>query len=198
MRYKILLALTLVIAITTGCASTPEKYNDWLLTVAAPKHYNMWVEHLELEASGIRHWRMPMGGVSCCWQGPRGPSGSGQAMKPFPDYIAIQWFSFAEQKFYQRLFSLPEGLEEKMRVPASYTTSMGTFSRPRDIFTIGLAPGGQIVLWIQNQIGNEIEVARLQANEIEGDVSNYEVGTRNYLKENGDYIKKHGIPTEGW
>lgn len=85
-----------------------------------------------------------------------------------------------------------------MREHATYTTSLGTFSRPRDMLTIGLAPGGQMVLWINNQIGSEIEVGRMQANEVEGDVSNYEVGTRNYLEKHGDYIEKHGIPKESW
>jgi len=182
----------------SGCASGPDSAFKAYVGVGAPKHYRVWVEHLEFEASGVRHWRMPMGTVSCCWRGPRGPSGSGGFMEPFPDYIAIQWFSFAEQKFYQRLFSLPEGLEDKMREHATYTTSMGTFSRPRDILTIGLAPGGQIVLWIQNQIGNEIEVGRMQANEIEGDASQYQVRTKEYLERSGDYIEKHGIPKKGW
>ncbi|WP_148863232.1 DUF2931 family protein [Marinobacter fonticola] len=194
---KIMIAL-LIGLILSGCASQPDNSLKAYVGVAAPQHYKVWVEHLELEASGVRHWRMPMGNVGCCWRGPRGPSGSGGFMEPFPNYIAIQWFSFAEQKFYQRLFSLPEGLEDRMREHATYTTSMGTFSRPRDILTIGLAPGGQIVLWIQNQIGNEIEVGRLQANEIEGDASRYQVRTEEYLQRSGEYIEEHGVPTEGW
>lgn len=182
-----------------GCASHAgsSEFTSYV-SVAAPQHYKVWVEHFELETSGVRHWRMPIGYVGCCWKGPDGPVGDGGPIEPFPDYIAIQWFAFAEQKFYQRLFSLPEGLEEKMQKHASYQTNMGTYSRPRNILTIGLAPGGQIVLWISNHIGNAIEVARLQANEIEGDASNYEVGTEEYLKQNGDYIEKHGVPTEGW
>ena len=199
MRIKTRSALLLVAFFVAGCASAPGNEMTAYIGVGAPKHYDVWVEVFELEASGVRHWRRPMGSVSCCWKGPHGPTGKGGGpMKPFPKYIGIRWFSFAEQKFYERVFSLPEGLEEKMRSHANYTTSMGTFSRPRDILTIGLAPGGQMVLWISNQIGNEIEVGRRQANEVGGDVSNYEVGTRNYLEEHSDYIEKHGGPTEGW
>lgn len=141
---------------------------------------------------------MPMGYVSCCWKGPHGPMGSGGTLEPFPNYIGIQWFSFAEQKYYQRLISLPEELLEQMKQEAEYTTSLGTFSRPRDILVIGLAPGGTIILWIMNQVGNEIEVARMQANEIEGNIREYETRTKNYLKENGAYLEAHGVPTEGW
>ncbi len=196
-RITFMLAL-LICLMLSGCASGPDSLFKAYVGVGAPKHYEVWVEHLELEASGIRHWRMPVGSVACCWKGPSGPRGKGGTAQPFPDYIGIRWFSFAEQKFYERVFSLPEGLEEKMREHATYTTSLGTFSRPRDMLTIGLAPGGQMVLWINNQIGNEIEVGRMQANEVEGDASNYEVGTRNYLEEHSDYIEKHGVPKEGW
>ncbi|WP_148864021.1 DUF2931 family protein [Marinobacter fonticola] len=190
--------LILVGGLISGCASTPENDSTWYVGVAAPKHYSVWVRHFELEASGVRHWRMPIGMVECCWKGPNGPRGSGGSLEPFPDYIGIEWFSFAEQKTYQRLFSLPDGLLEKMRQPATYTTSLGSFQRPRDMLTIGLAPGGTIVLWIKNQIGNEIEVARLQANEVDKDVSPYKVGIENYLEEHGDYLEQHGVPTEGW
>ncbi|MGP4846042.1 DUF2931 family protein [Marinobacter sp. 1Y8] len=182
----------------SGCAAHSENDIKEYIGVGAPQHYDVWVERFELEASGVRHWRMPMGSVGCCWKGPNGPSGKGASMAPFPDYIGIQWFSFAEQKFYQRLFSLPKGLEEKMLEHVTYTTSMGTYSQPRRKLTIGAAPGGQIVLWISNRSGNEVEVARLQANEIEGDPSKYRVRTEEYLERSGDYIEKHGIPTEGW
>ena len=119
-------------------------------------------------------------------------------MNPLPDYIGIQWFSFSEQKFYQRLIILPEELREKMLEPATYKTTEGYSQRPRDRLVIGLAPGGTIVLWIMNQIGNEVEVARMQANEIEGDPTQYQKRTKSYLEEHGPYLEKHGIPTEGW
>lgn len=194
---KLVLVL-LTIALTSGCASKTDNELTALVTVGAPKHYGVWVELLELEASGVRHWRMPIGTVGCCWQGPDGPLGKGGRAEPFPDYIGIRWFSFAEQKFFERIFSLPDGLQEKMSEHASYTTAMGTYSRPRNILTIGVAPGGQMVLWIYNSADNELEVDRLQANEVEGDASKYAVRTEEYLEKHGDYIEKHGIPTEGW
>lgn len=196
-RFIIVLILSTLISLT-GCATPDRQMSNWSFSVAAPKHYRVWVEHLEFEKSDARHWRMPVGGVDCCWQGPDGPSGPGGPLTPFPDYIGIQWFSFAESKTYQRLIPLPKNLERKMLEPATFRSSVGTSQSPREMLVIGLAPGGTIVLWIMNQIGNEIEVARFQANEIAGDPSEYEAGTQRYLDEHGSYLEKHGIPTEGW
>ncbi|MGP4845871.1 DUF2931 family protein [Marinobacter sp. 1Y8] len=198
MIFEKALGLLLICIALSACSSTPENGGRWYLGVAAPKHYDVWVDTLELEASGTRHWRMPMGIVSCCWRGAHGPRGSGGTITPFPDYIGIEWFSFAEQKYYQRVFSLPEGLEQKMREPATYTTSEGSTQGPRNILTIGLAPGGTIVLWIQNQIGNEVEVARIHANEVDGNPSDFAPMMPEYNDESAAYLNNHGIPTEGW
>ncbi|WP_228160483.1 DUF2931 family protein [Marinobacter bohaiensis] len=192
------LPLFLFLAFLSGCATKTIEEKYTFFSLAAPEHYDVWVEHLEFEKPGIRHWRWPGGSVTCCWKGPDGPFGSGGTMSPFPKYIGIQWFSYADQKFYQRLIILPENLKKQMQNPAQYTTSKGTFERPRDRLVIGLAPGGTIVLWIMNQIGNEIEVARFQANEIDGDPSRYKAATEQYLEENGDYLDEHGIPKTGW
>lgn len=193
------LLLTLYIASLSlsGCAS-PADIKTWSFSVAAPKHYGVWVEHLELEKSGAQHWRMPIGAVDCCWKGVNGPSGKGGPITNFPDYVAIQWFSYSEQRYYQRLIPVPKNTKDKMEKLASYSIAGEKREGPRDMIVLGLAPGGTIVLWIMNQIGNEIEVARFQATEIEGDPSEYEAGTQRYLDEHGPYLEKHGVPTEGW
>ncbi|TBW46436.1 DUF2931 family protein [Marinobacter halodurans] len=197
--YKMLIACLLcALTLVSGCATTSEPSNRYYFSLAAPEHYDVMVEHLEFEKPGDRHWRWPAGYVSCCWKGPNGPMGSGGTMDPLPKYIGIQWFSFAEQKYYQRLIALPEDIADKMAKQAEYTTSKGTFKGPRDRLVIGLAPRGTIVLWIQNQIGNQIEVARMRANEIDGDPSDYRAATKRYLEENADYLKQHGVPTTGW
>ena len=119
-------------------------------------------------------------------------------MAPYPDYIGIQWFSLAERVFYQRLISLPMEWKEKMLVPAPYKTSRGIRHGPRNVLILGLAPGGEIVVWIKNQIGNEIEIARLQANEIEGDASVYKARVSDYMEQSGEYLEANGIPLKGW
>ncbi|PHQ16508.1 DUF2931 family protein [Marinobacter profundi] len=196
--HGLIMAITLVLS---GCSvfSDAKEETTWYFQLATPRHYDVWVEHLEFELSGVRHWFHPAGSMSCCWKGPYGPGGISGRMEPFPNFIAIQWFSFAEQKFYQRLIEIPREWQDLMKVPAPRNTQLyGVVYRPRNFLTFGLAPGGEIVVWIMNQVGNEIELARLRANEMERDPNIYRANTQEYWEENGDYLKKHGVQLSGW
>lgn len=194
----LIVAATVVLS---ACSGLQEKENEitWYFSLATPKHYDVWVEHLEFELSGVRHWYHPAGTMGCCWVGPDGPAGIAGRMEPFPNFVAIQWFSFAEQKFYQRLIEIPGKWKERMKVPAPQKTQLyGLVYSPRNFLTFGLAPGGEIVVWMMNQVGNEVELARFQANEIDRDPEIYRANTQEYLEENGHYLKNHGVPVTGW
>ena len=194
----------LVFAVVTGlsgCASdsrSDEWPNVWFAVVAAPQKYEVWVEHWEFEKTGERHWYHPAGTLSCCWEGEHGPRGVMARLEPFPNYIGIQWFSVAEQKFYQRLITIPPEWKQQMEELAPQRNMQGYRMAPRNKLVLGLAPGGQIVVWIMNQVGNEIEIARMQANEIEGDPSDYAGLTKRYLEEHGDYLEQHGLQLDKW
>ncbi|WP_036127591.1 DUF2931 family protein [Marinobacter nitratireducens] len=194
----LVLAITILLSACSTSAPSEEE-TIWYFTLATPKHYSIWVEHLEFERSGVRHWYHPAGYMSCCWKGPHGPAGVSGRMEPYPNFIAIQWFSFAEQKFYQRLIAIPEHWKERMKELAPQKTQLyGTVYRPRNFLTFGLAPGGEIVVWMMGQVGNEVELARFQANELDRDPEIYSVNTQNYLEENGEFLEQHGIPKSGW
>lgn len=193
---RILLIFSCLIA---GCASEVSSNDtDWYFQIAAPKHYEIWVEHLEFERGGYGHWSHPAGTLSCCWRGRHGPTGITGRLTPFPDFIGIQWFSLAERKRYQRLILVKPEWRNRMLELAPVETPSGTRYEPRSFLVLGLAPGGQIVIWMKGQIGNEAELARLQANEIEVASEEYRLLINSYIEENGEYIEKHGIPLEGW
>ncbi|MBJ6138712.1 DUF2931 family protein [Marinobacter litoralis] len=182
-----------------GCSTFKEESPHWYIRVAAPQHYDVWVLNLHLEKSGERSWRVPVGFLGCCWQGPYGPSGGGGSMEPFPNLMALHWFSFPEQKYYAILIRVPPDLKERMLEPAKRLNPDGTVSfKPRSTLVLGLAPGGEVVVWMMNQITNAVEVMRLSAVEVEGDVDAFKEGTAEYLKEHGAYLKEHGVPLEGW
>lgn len=184
--------------LASSCASLEKEEDSWRVLVAAPNHYEVWVVDMFLEKPGERSWREPVGTVGCCWAGSYGPSGKGGGADPFPELIGLRWFSFAEQKYYAKIIQVPEDLVDRMRKPAPYKTEGSVRTGPRNTMTIGLAPGGTVVVWILNQIGNEIEVMRMQATETEGDPDDFAAGTESYLEQHGDYLEKHGVPTEGW
>ncbi len=197
---KILAMGIVAIALLASGCSAWSKADDinWYIDIAAPKHYEVWVTDMFLEKSGERSWRQPIGTVGCCWKGPRGPRGKGARVDPFPELILVNWFSFAEQKYYTKIIKVPPDLLDRMREPATYVTQVDVRSGPRNFMTIGLAPGGTVVVWISNQIGNEIEVMRMQATELPGDPADFAPLMEDYLEAHGDYLKEHGIPTEGW
>ncbi|AZT85886.1 DUF2931 family protein [Marinobacter sp. NP-4(2019)] len=197
MPMRITIPLLALLLFISGCA-TASKEEYWRIAIGAPKHYPIWVTNMHLEKSGVRSWKQPVGSVGCCWKGPLGPRGKGAQADPFPELVFLTWFSFAEQKYFAKLIKLTPDILEKMREKATVYTSEGSFEDVRHTLILGLAPGGTVVGWILNQRGNEIEVMRMQASEIDGDPAEFTVGTEQYLKEHGDYLKKHGLQLDKW
>ena len=197
--YRSVFSVLLLAFFQSGCAFTsPKDRINWYFEIAAPKHYHVWVQNLELEKSGVRHWHQTPGYVSCCWRGEGGPTGKGGRMEPFPSFIGIQWVSFAEEKVYQKLIEIKSEWREVMLERAPFVNSKGLTFRPRNVLTLGLAPGGEIVVWIKSQVGNELELVRLQGNEIEGKPKEYSVLIDGYRDEHREYLEMYGIPVEGW
>src|SRR5690606_33161160 len=113
------------------------------------------------------------------------------------NFLVIRWFSFAERKFYSRHVVLPENLERRMR-RKTLTHGNDVRLEQQDALIIGVAPGGQIVIWIMNQAQNAEEVIRVQALEEDVDNSQYQVRLKSYEDRHGEYIKQHGIQYDGW
>ncbi|SFM11168.1 DUF2931 family protein [Marinobacter zhejiangensis] len=182
-----------------GCSSWGKEEIPWYLGIAAPEHYDMWVINLHVEKSGERSWRIPVGHKGCCWQGDFGPFGTGGSLEPFPNLIALHWFSFAEQKYYSTLIRVPPGLQDRMRVPVRTTSPNGMVrDLPRSTLVLGLAPGGEVVVWIMSQRTNAVEVMRVPAVEVEGNLDAFRVRTEQYLEKHGAYLEAHGVPLAGW
>src|SRR5690606_40967438 len=84
------------------------------------------------------------------WAGIRGVAGRGPTAQwdlvvkwidPFPNLIALHWFSFAEQKYYSTLIRVPSDLPERMREPVEHWYPDGTSDfKARRTLVLGLAP----------------------------------------------------------
>jgi len=194
MRLRRSLFFLFVAFMVASCARFQEEPLEWSIGTVVPEHYNAWVKPLQIETTGIRAWRVPQGRVSCCWKQPRNTIS--ESITPPPNFVLVRWFAFAERKFYGRLVELPADLEERMR--RKTPSPSGDHKEPQDTLIFGLAPGGQIVIWLMNYAQNAEEILRVQAFEQEGDLSHFEVRLENYDAEHGDYIKQHGIQYDGW
>lgn len=146
--FRSFVQVLIISLLVSGCVIWERESGHWSLIGAAPTHYDMWLISAQLEKSGVRSWRAPLGEhMGCCWRGPRGPFGSGGKLAPFHNLIALHWFSFAEQKYYSTLIQVPSDLQERMREPARHITQRGNVRyEPRSTLVLGLAPGGEVVL----------------------------------------------------
>lgn len=200
------LAVSLCLLILLGCSEQTESEGPMhgpnsiyrSISIVVPKHYDAWVETLILESvSGDIGWRAPIGIVTCCWEDPSGKNAEWQAM---PGLLLIKWFSFAEQQSYRALIRLENAreIEEKMKEVASFERYGEIVDRPRYNLVFGLAPGGTVVVWIMNSAENAIEVGRYEAIKIETHPEHYREITERYNRDSGEYIRKHGVPLEGW
>lgn len=187
--------LCLLAAALPGCAQLREPV-EWSAGTVVPKPYEAWVEILELETSGIRRWRLPQGHIRCCWREPHNLVSGGKT--PPPTSFLVHWFSYAERKHYAGAVRLPGDLEERMRRKTPTRRPDGEIRyAPQNALVIGLAPGGQIVVWLMNQSQNAEEILRSQAREVGGE-TRFEVRLEQYETQHGDYLRRHGIQYEGW
>src|SRR5690606_3923674 len=142
------------------------------------------------------------------WAGIRGVAGRGPTAQwdlvvkwidPFPNLIALHWFSFAEQKYYSTLIRVPPDLPERMCEPVEHWYPNGTSDfKARRTLVLGLAPGGKVVVWMMSQRMNAVEVMRVPAVEVPGDPEDFAELTESYLEEHGEYLREHGVPLDGW
>jgi len=75
-----------------------------------------------------------------------GPTYSGMTAKvmAFPEKLEVKWFSFRENKFYAGNFDLKLPLEKMELI------TKDSDSNQQLTFTIGLAPGGAVALWVRD------------------------------------------------
>tara|TARA_Y100001001_G_scaffold146099_1_gene153278 strand:+ start:2945 stop:3523 length:579 start_codon:yes stop_codon:yes gene_type:complete len=185
---KVPVLTLLIVFLNAGCSEAEE--SQWDMPV---NDLNQIVESLSRDIG----WRGPIGSVSCCWKAPGGKSAEWQAM---PELILIKWFSFAEQQSYRAVIKLenPDKLLERMQQPAPAMFNGKKVNMPRHVLALGLAPGGKVVMWIMNWEETAIEVGRYQAARYDNKESDYTQWVEEYLEEEGDYIRAHGMQYDRW
>ena len=143
-----------------------EKY-PYAVTTTAPEDYPMEV-HIGyfLDEKEELICGVPKTGVE---RGPwqyDGPEG-GQGGDKIPAYLSLTYVSYAEKKFYNVEAKLPaEKILEEFRKGFRVENYAGEMEdRTYDKLTIGMAPGGVVVLWLSGYF-HRVEICRLQAKEV--------------------------------
>ncbi|WP_443943846.1 DUF2931 family protein [Pedobacter sp. AW1-32] len=142
---------------------------DWSATLSAPQEYPIEVYKGEISGEGYGQTLAHFGPVSVGWGNEGGAIASGPEQKNLPDYLGLTWVSFAEKKVYSGQFTLP-----KDKITQLFKEGFGETGAEKkstyNTFVIGLAPKGNVVVWIAGD-GNQVEVAKFNAAETKIDTA---------------------------
>ncbi|WP_312342465.1 DUF2931 family protein [Chryseobacterium binzhouense] len=182
----------LTILLLTNCKQL-ENMNDnyeWLVETGADKGYPMEILSgsfiYENEAAAGIPGGMRLGLGSWWLSSNSGTIISGEQFRPIPVKMEIEWYSYAEDKFYTGSFKLDQQkLLEYFRKGHTNCVKKEVEDVNFD-FLIGLAPGGQVYLYLSG--ANRILVHQFKGQEIQ--VSNFKEVMRYNTDETRDEIFK--------
>jgi len=132
----------------------------------------------------------------------------GDNLKPIPDKLVISWFSFAEDKFYSGTFDLPYE-KIKFLFEKGYTDPVDGKKTTYNMIMVGLAPEGEISVWLSGAIVTEISNFQAKETNIEWEqlIANPNISRKDYITailtdEIGEskqaYLEKRNIPHSSW
>ncbi len=145
-----------------GGQSVKNKF-DWTATLSAPQEYPMEIYQGEISGKDFGQQLNNFGPIAVGWGSGSGTISAGPDLKSLPDYLRLTWISFAEDKVYSGDFQLP-----KARILQLFETGFTDEATKKkdtyNTFIIGLAPKGNIVVWVAGA-GNQVEIANFTATE---------------------------------
>ena len=213
-------SLLLSLLLLAACKNDPldgrndPKDDSWNMTFEGPAYMQGWVELRAVE---------DINGRLMSWQGGGGIGGDepgldkeyargwgnvGGSIFPMtgadlPKRIFVRWQSIVEQKTYKGWVEIPEYAREIMRGSTARRCPSWPDHEANYMAAayIGLAPGGAIRVWVENNCGDNILVARAQA-EIEplGPSQGLNQGRYAYpiSEPSKRYIERYGVPYGSW
>ena len=213
------LSLLLCLLILAACKHDPlsgvndPKSDSWDLDYAGPRYMVGWVEQIIVEDMKGRWFRGPEGALGSgepdlSKEHARGWGTKGGNYYPItgadlPKRIFVRWQSIVEQKTYKGWIDIPEHARSIMR--GSTARRCPKWPDQQASYTayavVGVAPGGAIRVWVDDNCLNQHLVATTQA-EIEplGPDQGMNQGRYAYpIKESTKrYIERYGIPYGSW
>jgi len=196
MKKALFFILTILLLINCKQLENMNDKYEWLVETGADKGYPMEILSGSFIYENGEEVGIPSGmtlGLGSWWLSSNsGTIISGEQFRPIPVKMEIEWYSYAEDKFYTGSFQLDQQkLLEYFRKGHTHCVKKEVEGVNFD-FLIGLAPGGQVYLYLSgaNIIlvhqfkGQEIQVSNFK--EVMGFPAHVEISKQEYVQE---YIK---------
>lgn len=163
-RYILLINIILSCWITAGCQS--KKMNEhnytWTGTLSAPKEYPVEIYNGALKADDFTYAFDPIWGlINVGWGSDAGIMSVDDNKMNLPHELEMTWYSVVENKFYTGKWSL-DVQKIKTLWDQGYIDVNNNTKEEFKTFKIGLAPSGNVVLWISGN-SRQVEVGAFQA-----------------------------------
>jgi len=165
MRKLFLLIITLSSFTISSCQEKMKKY-EWLPTECAPENYPAEIY------SGFFHYGtkgsiyIPNGRtVDYGW----GENGSvniaGEQLKEAPHSLELSWISYAEKKNYAGKFELDAKKIDSL-FAEGYPDDVEGGRSTYQMIKVGMAPGGDVVVWLSGDKSKQVEIGHFKAKPI--------------------------------
>jgi hypothetical protein len=136
-----------------------------------PKGYWVTIQGGSFEGPGKPGFPVPAGHTL---RGSWGASGTawavGDELQPVPAHLSLLWFSYAENKFYEGDFALPQAKIQDL-LNAGYWDLEKKKPGTYDEFTVCVLPKGAVVVWLTGN--NQVLIGRFQGHETAANFHQY-------------------------
>ena len=163
MKKLFTILFTLSALTISACQEKMKKY-DWIPTECAPKNYPVQIFKGSFTYGEGKKVNVPSGRVVDYGWGENGSINLvGEKFKEAPTVLEIAWLSFTEKKNYGGKFILDakkiDSLLEAGYPDDTEDNGKGNFN----YIKVGMAPGGDLVLWLTGVRNKQVEIGHYQA-----------------------------------
>lgn len=207
------LLLVGLLLLGSACADDPLPYPAWYLGFAAPSCMEAWVEDAQVkDVQGRPAFNMGVGILGTTCQGRTTSwaemSGYGPnrriANLALPERIYVRWQSLVEPQTYELVLDIPESVRKLMlQQDRAFLSVPRVKDKPlqyRNELTLGLAPGGRVMVWVTGAALRSKPVMCVQAEVVpEGPYGGKSGGKYRPLSARArPHVDSHSIPYALW
>lgn len=210
MKRICLLLLSISSFTISSCQEKMKKY-DWIPTECAPENYPVQVYKGNFYYGDKGSIYIPDGrAVDIGWGEVGSVNIAGDKLKEAPHTLEITWISFTEKKNYTGKFELDTRKIDSL-LAAGYPSDIEGGKDTYKMIKVGMAPGGDVVLWLSGVRNKQVEIGHYKAKtiadldwkkvypDLEGSFDPYINDVIKDLSDTvKDQIKNHSIPFNYW